>query len=152
MCVCGGRMRGKTQEQDAVFCISLWRVDGKEPVLGALLPWTVPTPLLHWKWAKNNSFVWKHQCQHNHRSPPRTHTFCRIPSLYILLFKAPQRMCVSIPSETGIVPHDSQNTSERERERERKTGPTLQPVTLGVIHTAHIWCTMAERPLPPKPF
>ena len=84
--------------------------------------------------------------------PPHTHTFCRIPSLYILLFKAPQRMCVSIPSETGIVPHDSQNTSERERERERKTGPTLQPVTLGVIHTAHIWCTMAERPLPPKPF
>lgn len=31
-------MRGKTQEQDVVFCISLWRVDGKEPALGALLP------------------------------------------------------------------------------------------------------------------
>lgn len=101
-------MRGKTQEQDVVFCISLWRVDGKEPALGALLPWTVPTLLLQWERAKNNSFVWKQQCERNHKIPPLF--FLQHPfTLHFAAFEAPQRR----PTRGSGSPETGKNTSER---------------------------------------
>lgn len=101
-------MRGKTQEQDVVFCISLWRVDGKEPALGALLPWTVPTLLLQWERAKNNSFVWKQQCERNHKIPPLF--FLQHPfTLHFAAFETPQRR----PTRGSGSPETGKNTSER---------------------------------------
>lgn len=103
-------MRGKTQEQDVVFCISLWRVDGKEPALGALLPWTVPTLLLQWERAKNNSFVWKQQCERNHKIPPFFFFCSSIPSLYISL---PSKLLnVGLRVEAAHL-KQAKNTSER---------------------------------------
>lgn len=143
-------MRGKTQEQDVVFCISLWRVDGKEPALGALLPWTVPTLLLQWERAKNNSFVWKQQCERNHKIPP--FFFLQHPfTLHFAAFEAPQRR----PTRGSGSPETGKKHIRESGENRREstsTGPTLQPVTFSVMYTAHIWCTMAEQPLPPNHF
>lgn len=102
-------MRGKTQEQDVVFCISLWRVDGKEPALGALLPWTVPTLLLQWERAKNNSFVWKQQCERNHKIPPFFFFLQHPFTLHFAAFEAPQRR----PTRGSGSPETGKNTSER---------------------------------------
>lgn len=85
-------MRGKTQEQDVVFCISLWRVDGKEPALGGIV-------------ALNCA----------HPTPPmgtsQEQQFCieTTVTLHFAAFEAPQRRptCGSGSPETG------KNTSER---------------------------------------
>lgn len=126
-------MRGKTQEQDVVFCISLWRVDGKEPALGGIV-------------ALNCA----------HPTPPmgtsQEQQFCieTTVTLHFAAFEAPQRR----PTCGSGSPEKGKNTSERAENRRESTstGPTLQPVTFSVMYTAHIWCTMAEQPLPPNHF
>lgn len=85
------------------------------------------------------------------RSPP-FFFFCSIPSLYISL---PSKLLnVGLHVEAAHLKQAKKHIREsgENRRESTSTGPTLQPVTFSVMYTAHIWCTMAEQPLPPNHF
>lgn len=68
----------------------------------------MPTLLLQWERAKNNSFVWKQQCERNHKIPPLF--FLQHPfTLHFAAFEAPQRR----PTRGSGSPETGKNTSER---------------------------------------
>lgn len=85
------------------------------------------------------------------RSPPFFFFLQHPFTLHFAAFEAPQRR----PTRGSGSPETGKKHIRESGENRREstsTGPTLQPVTFSVMYTAHIWCTMAEQPLPPNHF